>query len=443
MLDILLVNPPSPDGSIIIRDINRSGRSSREGMIWPQTGLAYLAAMLKDTYKVGIIDCIAEDWDWPKFRTFLHQENPRYILTNVITATLTNDMSVVSLAKELKAVTIAIGPHVTDLPKETLQFFPELDYIIRGEAELTVGELIDACERKSGVGEVRGIAFRDGSGIVITEEREFIDDLNILPMPAHELLPLKKYYRPFFGNYTFIITSRGCPFNCSFCRQTVMWKGKFRQRSVKSIIEEIKYLQKLGLDSLLLHADTFTVNKDWVIQLCKEIIDSNISIRWACNTHAATIDREMVKWMKKSGCWMIAPGIENASQVVLDNVNKGATVSQIREAVEIIHSEGIEVWGYFVLGLPGETKESIKETIKLSKDLPLDMANFAVGSPYPGTKFFNQAKEQGWISNRSEEHTSELQSHSFISYAVFCLKKKNNLYPMRSFCFSGIHSIHH
>jgi radical SAM superfamily enzyme YgiQ (UPF0313 family)/ubiquinone/menaquinone biosynthesis C-methylase UbiE len=401
---------------VIIRDINRSGRSSREEMIWPQTSLAYLAAVLKAKYSVKIIDCIAEGWDWSKFKEYLARQKARYVVTNIITATLSNDIYTAVLAKGLGAKTIGIGPHVTSLPKETLQAFSDLDLVIRGEAELTVKELVDCCERKDDLTQIRGIAFRDDGKVIVTEERPFLENLDLLPLPAHELLPLGKYYRPFFGNYTFIITSRGCPFNCSFCRQSVMWKGKFRQRSVDSVIAEIKYLKELGLSSLLFHADTFTVNKEWVIRLCKKIIADRLNIRWACNTHVATIDEETAGWMKESGCWMIAPGIESSSQAILDNVNKGSTIPQVRKAVDIIHNAGIEVWGYFVLGLPGETKETLKQTINFSKQLPLDMANFAIGAPYPGTKFFDQAKTRGWFSTGLKWEDFDQNSLATVSY---------------------------
>lgn len=415
MLDVLFVNPPSPDGDIYIRDINRSGRKSREEMIWPQTSLAYLAAMLNDKYSVEIIDCIAEGMDWKTFEKHIRKIRPRYLVTNIISSTLTNDMYTAFLAKSFGAKTIGIGPHVTHIPRESLEAFPSLDFIMRGEAELTVRELIDACESKGDLGKVKGVAFRKNGEVFINEERPFVENLDDLPLPLHNLLPLKKYYRPFFGNYTFIITSRGCPFSCTFCRQIVMWKGKFRQRSVDSVIKEVKLLKGLGLNSLLLHADTFTVNKEWVIEFCKRIISEKLDFRWACNTHISSVDEETAVWMKKAGCWMIAPGIESASQLVLDNVKKGITVSKIVEVVNMLHRNGIEVWAYFVMGLPGETRESIRETIKLSKRLPLDMAHFAIGAPYPGTKFYALAKEKGWLISQKWEDFDQNYS-AIVSY---------------------------
>lgn len=367
-------------------------------MIWPQTSLAYLAAVMeKKDYVVEIIDCIAERIKWKSFESILKQKTPKYVVIEIISSTLSNDVHAATLAKAMGCITIGVGPHVTDKPEETLETFSDLDYLIRGEAEITLFELINALENKEDILGIKGIALRHNQRALVTEDRPFIENLDELPFPLHNLLPLKEYHRPFFGRYTFVVVSRGCPYKCIFCRQIVMWKGKFRQRSTDCVLEEIKELKDLGVQTILLHADTFTVKRDWVIDLCKKIVNANIKIRWACNTHAARIDREMVRWMKKAGCFMIAPGIETGSQEILDNIKKELTIEQIRNAVRIIHEEGIEVWGYFVFGLPGETSETIQETIKLSLELPLDLANFAIAAPYPGTEFLKMAEENGWL----------------------------------------------
>lgn len=416
MLDVLFINPPSPDRHLYIRDINRSGRRTREGMIWPQTNLAYLAAVMeRGAYSVEIVDCIAEKMKWRSFEQVLKNKTPKYAVIEIISSTLTNDIHTATLAKALGCVTIGIGPHVTDKPEETLQSFPDLDYLIRGEAEITLFELIDSLENEKDVSGIKGIALRHDQRVQVNDERPFIENLDDLPFPLHHCLPLKKYHRPFFGRYTFVVTSRGCPYQCIFCRQIVMWKGKYRQRSANSVFEEISKLKELGVQTVLLHADTFTVKRDWVIDLCKKIVDADLKIRWACNTHAARIDREMVQWMKKAGCFMIAPGIETGSQTILDSIKKELSVEQIRSAVQIIHEEGIEVWGYFVFGLPGETKETIQETIKLSLELPLDMANFAIAAPYPGTEFFKMAQENGWLVSTNWEDFDQNYS-AIISY---------------------------
>lgn len=396
-IDILFVNPPSPDGSIIIRDVNRSGRKTRERMIWPQTNLAYLAALVRNKYNVEIIDAIADNISWPVFRELLLKKNPRYVVSNVISTTLTNDVYTMYLAKSLGCTTIGMGPHLTDQSVESLKRFPSLDIIIRGEPEVTFHEVIEALEHEGALECVQGIAYRKGTSIEINEERPFIENLDDLPMPAHDLLPLNKYRMPFFGKYTFIVAGRGCPYKCIFCRQNVMWKSVVRMRSAESLLNEVQYLLGLGVSNIMFQADTFTANRQMVKDLCRGILENNIKFKWACNTHIATIDKEMVILMKKAGCWMIAPGIESCCNDVLRNIGKKITVEKIFNVVNMIHSAGIEVWGYFVYGLPGDTKESLEENTRCALQLPLDIANFAVAAPYPGTPFFYQAKERKWL----------------------------------------------
>lgn len=422
MLDILFVNPPSPDEDVVIRDINRSGRKTRERMIWPQTNLAYLAAVMKDQYSVDIIDCIASDIKWDEFQNLLEEKNPRYVVGNIISTTLTNDMYTMFLAKSLGATTIGTGPHLTELYEDSFKRFPSLDFAIRGEGEITLKELIDTIEAGGDLKKVNGIAYMNGNKSVATEEREFVENLDDLPMPMHELLPLENYRLPFFGRYTFIVASRGCPFPCIFCRQVVMWKGKVRVRSAKSLFEETKHVLSLGVKNVMYQSDTFTVDKNMIINLCKMIVDSGLKFKWCCNTHIAYIDEELVTWMKKAGCWMIAPGIESASDIVLKNIKKGITKQMIIENVKIIKNAGIQVWGYFVFGLPGDTWESLMDNIKFSKELKLDMANFAVGAPYPGTEFYKMSLEKGWLKAEKWEEFDQNYS-AIVDYGTLTPKQ--------------------
>ena len=187
MIDILLVNPPSPDDSIIIRDLNRSGRTSKERIIWPQTNLAYMAAMVDDTHDVEIIDCIAENIDWQDFEKYLLNKKPRYLVSHVITSLETNDMQTFSIAKKLvNCITIAVGPHVTELAKEVLTKYISLDIIICRETEITFKELINTLENGGDLSKVKGIAYRDDGTIKINESREFIQDLDKLPLTRYD-----------------------------------------------------------------------------------------------------------------------------------------------------------------------------------------------------------------------------------------------------------------
>jgi radical SAM superfamily enzyme YgiQ (UPF0313 family) len=422
-VDVLFVNPPSPDGHVYIRDINRSGRRSREQTIWPQTSLAYLAAVVKNEgYTIDIIDCIAEEISWNTFKEIIELIIPKFVVINVITSIVSNDLYTAFLGKYINAATIAVGPHISSLPEETLKRFPCLDCGIIGEAEITIKELILNLDKEESLEQVKGLVYRDKNGdIQVNPEREFIENLDELPIPLHELLPVSKYRLPYIGsNYTFVLASRGCPFKCTFCRQPIMWKRQVRKRSAQSLFNELKYLNKIGINNIMFHADTFTIDKGIVIELCNIIIREKLKVRWICNSRVDTIDSEMLVLMKKAGCWMIAYGIESGSDQILQNVKKGeaATVAQAKTAVLWTKKAGIKVWAYFIIGLPGENHDTVNKTIQLAKTISADIVNFAVGAPYPGTELYDQARENKWLESESWEKFDQNYS-AILSFPGF------------------------
>lgn len=428
MIDVLLVNPPSPDNSIIIRDFNRSGRTSKERIIWPQTSLAYLAAMVPKGLSIEIVDCIAERIKWPKFIKILKEKKPRYLASHLITSTSKNDLKVFTEAKKInpQTITITMGPHATALTKETLEQNPDLDFIITYEPEVTFKELIETIEsKKNNFEEIKGLAYRKNNEIKVNEKREYISNLDNLPIPRHDLLPLRKYKFPFMASsFTFVVPSRGCPFFCTFCRQPIMWDRKVRSRSPENIIEELKFLKKLGLKEFIFQSDTFTVNKDFVIELCKKMIDENLRFKWSCNSRIDTIDEEMLTWMKKAGCWMIAYGIESGSQEILDKCKKDITIEQIEKIVNLTHKHGIRIYGYFIIGLIGETQKTIKQTVDLAKRLPITFAIFHTASPYPGTEFYKEMKNRSWLVSEDWKDIDQ-GADTPINYPNFSAKEIN------------------
>lgn len=412
-VDALFVNPPSPDGFIYIRDINRHGRSSWERILWPQTSLAYLAAIAEQVgLTVDIVDCIAENLNWQQYEDILLKCSPRYCFSNVISVTYSNDIRALRLAKDISnAVTVAMGPHMTDSPERSLREAEGLDFVIRREAEATLRELLEVYEQDKSpslnrLKSIAGIAFiparvTKGGAIdsIVTEERPFIEDMDSLPRPRHDLLPLDRYWAPFLGHYTFVEASRGCAYRCIFCRQAVMWEWKYRRRSGKAIAEEAIYVHSLGVDNILFHADTFTLDPNLVEETCDALIAAGTPFRWACNTHVRSIygKADLVKKMKQAGCWMIAVGIESGDNDVLKTIKKQITVEDAEAVVKMIDAAGIEAWGYFVLGFPGETKEKLDKTIDFALSLPLKMAKFDIAAPYPGTEFYRYCKEHEYI----------------------------------------------
>ena len=477
MVDVLLVNPPAPDGGVWIRSQHRVTRRSRENMIWPQVSLAQLAALLVPDYSVEIIDAIALRMAWPAFERILRERQPLYYLTQVGAPTLTNDMYGVFLARSLGAATVAFGTHVTPLSRETLHAFPALDFVLRGEPELTLRELIDTLEvargrwqvttdghlrdartgrdaeghqlirrmwheadptwqgawtgRKTELGgrddascapaehlaAIAGLAWRRHGSVTVNRDRPFIKNHDDLPMPLHHLLPLDRYRTPMIaGPYTFIVTSRGCPAGCKYCIKHVSYQYSVRLRSPEKLVEEMRLLQGLGIHHIHMYADLFTVSRDQVVELCRLLIRDGPKVTWTCNSRVDYVDEEMMQLMGRAGCMLIAWGIESGNELILTRAHKGYKMDQAHTALRWAHAAGIKNWGYFIIGLPGETVETIRETIATAKRLPLDIALFHLAAPYPGTPFFFEAMENGWFRAGTRWEEVDMDEVTVLDY---------------------------
>jgi len=446
-VDILLVNPPAPDRAIWIRSQHRVGRRSRENMIWPQCSLAQFAALLISDYnRVEIVDAIATRMTWQEFHDLLRRKQPRYYLTQVTAPTLTNDMYGVFLAKSLGARTIAFGTHVTPIPGRTMEAFPSLDFVLRGEPELTLRELIDSLEgrqledvqlvklfrdtdpgwrplsasearEREDLSHVKGLVWRRDGQVTFNADRPFIANLDGLPLPRHDMLPLEAYRIPMLkGPYSFIVTSRGCTGGCRFCIKHVSYQYSIRLRSPENIVAEIEMLCDLGVRNIHMYADSFTVSRDQVMGLCRLIIESGIEIRWTCNSRVDYVDEEMLQTMARAGCWTISWGIESGNEQILRRVRKGTDPQKVARALAWSKRAGIRNWGYFIIGLPGETEETIQETIAFSKKLPLDLALFHIAAPYPGTPFFFEVVENNWFRPGTQWEEIDMDRSTVLDY---------------------------
>jgi radical SAM superfamily enzyme YgiQ (UPF0313 family) len=426
-VDVMLVNPPTPDGAIWIRSQHRVGRRSRENMIWPQVSLAQMAALLSPTYTVKVVDAVAMRMSWEDFEEIIRRERPKYYVTQLTAPTLQNDLYGTFLAKTVGATTMAFGTHITPMPRETLRPYPSLDYGLRGEPDLTLRDLIDHLEGRqfsrptniqtlfdrhdalyrpsptppgaaADLSFMKGLVWRRNGEVVVNPDRPLIADLDDLPLPRYDLLPLQKYLMPMIkGPFCFIVTSRGCPAGCTYCIKHVSYGPTMRLRSPANLLEEIRMLWSLGVRHVHMYADLFTVNRDQVVGLCRAIIDSGLKITWTCNSRVDFVDREMLQLMAKSGCFYIAWGLESANKQILTHARKGVDADRARQSLRWAREAGIKNWGYFIIGLPGETEETIKETIAFSKQLPLDIALFHIAAPYPGTPFFYEVVKNGWF----------------------------------------------
>lgn len=444
-VDIMLVNPPTPDGGLWIRTQHRVGRRTRENMVWPQVSLAQMAALLHPVYKVKVVDCNAERMGWPEFTELIDKYQPKYYLTQMTAPTLENDIYGCFLAHARGAKTIAFGTHITPIPVETMRPYPSLDFALVGEPDLTIRDLLDHLEGKIGerspeivkifnkhdpmykpslnedgsvnMHGIKGIAWRKGDEIVLNFPRSFIADLDDMPVPMHELLPLQSYRMPLIkGAFTFIVTSRGCPAGCTYCIKHVSYQYATRLRSPKLIMEELWYLKKLGINNIHMYADLFTVSRDQVVELCKLMIDEKIGIKWTCNSRVDYVDEEMLALMGKAGCRLISWGIESGNEQILKHARKGAYPDKAERALRWAKKAGIMNWGYFIIGLPGETEATIRQTIDFAKKLPLDIALFHVAAPYPGTPFFFEVVRNKWFRPGTRWEQVDMDKGTVLDY---------------------------
>ena len=409
-MKVLLLNPLTLDNKKFIRE----GRCTQEqgvwATLWPPISLATIGAVLEeDGHEVRIVDCAAQGSSWDELGQLINRFSPEIVIWSTGTPSIKSDLDMASFIKRCndKISTTVFGTHVTVLDKQCMEAFPEIDFIIRNEPELTSRELVKALQEGRGVEDVAGLTFRNGAyEISDNPSRSFIEDLDSLPLPAWHLLDLDCYHLPLKGKrYLMISPLRGCPFNCSFCTCQTYYGKKLRKRSVESVLREIEYDSKrFGIRDFFFWAETFVVDKEYVKNLCSEIIERGIHISWTSNSRVDTVDGPLLKLMARAGCWMISYGIESASQKVLDEVVKGTTVEQAYEAVRYAQEAGIKTVGHFILGLPGETEESIEYTINYAKQLGLDLAQFYSAVPFPGSRLYERALKEGWIKNHDFSH---------------------------------------
>jgi radical SAM superfamily enzyme YgiQ (UPF0313 family) len=382
---------------------------------------------------------------WPEFAKLLDKYQPKYYLTQMTAPTLENDMYGCFLAHARGAKTIAFGTHVTPIPVETMRPYPSLDFALVGEPDLTLRDLLDHLENKFGersseivkmfekhdpsykpslnedgtvnLRGIKGIAWRKGEEINLNFPRPFVADLDDMPMPMHELLPLQSYRMPLIkGAFTFIVTSRGCPAGCTYCIKHVSYQYSARIRSPKLIMEEMWQLKKLGINNIHMYADLFTVNRDQVIELCQSMIDEKIDLHWTSNSRVDYVDEEMLNLMGKAGCRLISWGIESGNEQILKHARKGAYPDKAERALRWAKKAGIMNWGYFIIGLPGETEETIRQTINFAKKLPLDIALFHVAAPYPGTPFFFEVVENKWFRPGTRWEQVDMDKGTVLDY---------------------------
>lgn len=391
-MKVLFVNPPQT-----------ASKYKFMGVIAPPLGIAYMAGVLQENHiDVEILDASAEDMDFKDVEKELLKRKPDLVALTALTPTIGRALETAQVVKETLPDSIVVmgGYHPTFNFIETLED-ENVDIVIRGEGEYIMLNLVQALENQSSLHDVKEIVFEDKNSkeIVVNPEAPLIQDLDELPFPALNLLPMKKYRLLDMDTHmTTMITTRGCPMQCSFCSSAAMHGKKIRERSVENIVDEIEYLKtNYDIDTIAFMDDTFTLKKRKVMAICDEILKRNIEIMWGCTSRVDTLDEKLLKKMKEAGCITIFIGVESADQQQLDNMCKNTTIAKIENAFKIAHKLKIRTIASVALGMPGDTKEIMNKTVKFVHKLKPNYAIYSLATPYPGTRFYKEAFEKNLI----------------------------------------------
>lgn len=407
---IALINPP-------LTMEEQAGSLEEVANLIPPLGLCCVAAVLREAgFPVGIIDAPVRRLTPEAVVAELAARPPALVGLGATILSIANAFETARAIKRAfpKLPVVLGGPHLTAIPNEVLAECPEIEYGVIGEGEATMVELA----RGLAAGDldpaaVRGLAWRRASGeLVINPRREYIADLDALPIPARDLLPPLATYTPNPAGYkrlpfAHVVGSRGCPFRCVFCDRSVFGR-KYRTRSAAKIADELEALAtRFGVREIKYYDDLFTVTEARVFGICDEIIRRKLDLTWSCSSRVDTVTPAMLARMKAAGCWQIDFGIESGSQRILDAMRKDITLDAVRRGVRLTREAGISTRAFFVLGMPGETLDTIDETVKLAIELDLDIATFYTVQVFPGNELYQMVRREGTLLHRDyRQYTS-------------------------------------
>ncbi len=425
-MKVLALVPPSKFSKNVARDLVYGCWCKGKriaGIKFPPMSLVSVATVLRDAgHDVELLDAAALGLTLEDINKTAAPYDAAIILTS--TMTLNEDASIL---QELKAAnphlkTICFGGHVTAEPESSLSR-DGIDIIVRRESEYVIRDLVDAMA-KGGKDwqEVNGISFKDNGGCRHNPDYPLIDNLDTLPIPDRSMLPKDvDYFNPVVKRmpYTTMFTSRGCPGQCTFCSSPTFYGRSLRFRSAETVIREVQEIERLGYKEIFFRDEIFTASKKRVMDVCKGIKDKNIDITWICSARIGSVDLEMMKAMKGAGCHMLRLGVESGVQGLLDSVKKGITVEQTRQTMDWAHQVGMDVHAHMMIGLPGESSDTLKETMRFIREVDPTIVTFGIMTPYPGTPLFEEIRRKhpeigdGTNADLSMLHTTSFYNEYF------------------------------
>ena len=385
-MKVLLINPPY-----------FNSKYKFIGLVAPPLGIAYIAAVLEENnIDVEIIDAAALEMSWETLETEIKRISPGLVAITALTPTIDKAMQTAELAKKTcpQATVVMGGYHPTFNHQEILER-EYVDVVVMGEGEYTLLDLVETLDEGGDLKNVQGIAYEG----IVTPPRPLIEDLDELPFPARHLLPMDHYKILNMKLHTAtMISGRGCPMHCSFCASAALHGHQLRMRSPENVVDEMEHLindHDSGMIAFM--DDTFTLKPSRVEDICDEIKRRDIDVYWGCTARADTLSEKLLRKLSDSGCITMFLGVESADQQQLDRVNKQMTIKKIRQAFKLSRENDIRTIASVVLGMPGDTKESIERTIKFVRELNPSYALFSLATPYPGTRFYQEAVQDNLI----------------------------------------------
>lgn len=414
---ILLINPSKIDGIAFTREGRCEEREEVLGTVKPPLSLAIIASMLREKLiPFKLFDATALDISPTQIISRLEEEafKPLIIIFCTTTPTIEVDTSMMALIKEcFGSVLIAFGPHTSAVPIASMEKLPALDAVIIGEPEETV---LQIAEQSGGRLEtIHGLCYRKNGQPICNPKRHGVQNLDALPYPAWDLLPIEKYQLPLTGDrYVLVEVNRGCPFKCDFCVVPITHGHKFRERNPIKVVDEIEFLiHQYNLSAFYLWGDTVTLNKRFMQAFCDEIIKRKLAIKWFSNSRAEVIDSyEFAHKLKESGCWMLAMGVESSSNDIRQRMQKQLQTQQVQRACALLRQVRIKSLAFFIFGHISDTEASMQDTIQFASSLDPDYASFYPAVPFPGTALYEECLANDMLT--SNEWSKYEYSHYVI-----------------------------
>ena len=400
---ILLIHPLGYDARAANRDI------SRVANLMPPLGLASIAAYLEPHgFHADIIDCFAHPDSGEKIESYVRQYRPQFVGATCTTAGFLDAVRIFAAIKEINPETLSIagGPHVSALREQIVRDYPAVDYVVVGEGETPVRRLMEAGGHPEGIA---GLVYRRDGEVVFSGIQKDLLDLDTLPLPAYDKIEgfPHRYQLPIF-NYprtpnTSCISSRGCPYQCSYCDRSV-FRRSFRYNSADYLYRHLQLLrQKFGIRHINFYDDQFTFNRERVAAFCRRLIDEPLGMTFNCAVRAEHVDPELLSLMKRAGCWMISLGIETGDPDLLAQHRQNADLEMMSRTIRQVHRAGIRVKGLFMIGLPGETEQSFRRTMDYVFSQPIDDLNVAKFTPFPGSPLYERIHSLGQFDESWEK----------------------------------------